>query len=68
MRIIVDMRIKEMKSWNDRIEDKIRNGVKYRIVKIDDEYFKDFLNQKIQKLRFGYYIIFLLTHIILREL
>lgn len=41
-----DMRIKEMKSWNDRIEDKIRNGVKYKVVRIDDEYFKNLLNFK----------------------
>ena len=41
-----DMRIKEMNSWNDRIEDKIRNGVKYKVVRIDDEYFKNLLNFK----------------------
>jgi uncharacterized protein YcfL len=41
-----DMRMKEMKSWNDRIEDKIRNGVKYKVVRIDDEYFKNLLNFK----------------------
>ena len=40
------MRIKEMNSWNDRIEDKIRNGVKYKVVRIDDEYFKNLLNFK----------------------
>lgn len=41
-----DMRIKEMKSWNDRIEEKNRNGVKYKVVRIDDEYFKNLLNFK----------------------
>lgn len=41
-----DRRIKEMNSWNSRIEEKIRNGVKYKVVRIDDEYFKNLLNFK----------------------
>lgn len=41
-----EMRIKEMNSWNERIDDKIRNGVKYKVVRIDDEYFNNLLNFK----------------------
>lgn len=41
-----EMRIKEMNSWNDGIRDKIRNGVKYKVIRIDDEYFKNLLKFK----------------------
>ena len=41
-----EMRIKEMHSWNDRIREKIRNGVKYKVVRIDDKYFENLLNFK----------------------
>ncbi|MFK1894544.1 hypothetical protein ACIXFJ_15410 [Bacteroides fragilis] len=39
-----DMRIKEMNSWNNRIREKVRNGVKYKVVRIDDNYFENLLN------------------------
>ena len=39
-----DMRIKEMNSWNNRIREKVRNGVKYKVVRIDDKYFENLLN------------------------
>lgn len=39
-----DMRIKEMHSWNNRIREKVRNGVKYKVVRIDDKYFENLLN------------------------
>lgn len=41
-----EMRIKEMHSWNDRIREKIRNGVNYKVVRIDDKYFDNLLNFK----------------------
>lgn len=41
-----EMRIKEMHSWNDRIREKIRNGIKYKVVRIDDKYFENLLNFK----------------------
>lgn len=41
-----EMRIKEMHSWNDKINEKNRNGVKYKVVRIDDKYFENLLNFK----------------------
>lgn len=44
---VFEFRLRDMKGWNEMIEENIRDGARYRIIRIDDErYLNGLLNYK----------------------
>lgn len=44
---VFEFRLRDMKGWNDMIEKNIREGAKYKVIRIDDErYLNGLLNYK----------------------
>ena len=44
---VFEFRLRDMKGWNEMIKENIRDGARYRIIRIDDErYLNGLLNYK----------------------
>ena len=43
---VFEFRLRDMKGWNDMIEKNIREGAKYKVIRLDERYFNGLLNYK----------------------